>query len=64
MTDGRISFTDVGYGQWRRVSRREEFVAVMDRTIAWAQWVTLVEPRYYSNTGGRKSWVLETMPRI
>ena len=64
MTDGQISFTDVEYGQRRRVSRREEFLAMMDRTIPWAQWVKLIEPHYYSNTRGRKPRALETMLRM
>lgn len=64
MTAGKISFTDVEYGQRRRVSRREEFLAMMDRTIPWAQWVKLIEPHYYSNTRGRKPRALETMLRM
>jgi len=41
------SFTDVEYGNRRRVSRREQFLETMDATIPWATWVGLIEPHYY-----------------
>ena len=41
------SFTDVEYGNRRRVSRREKFLETMDATIPWQEWVGLIEPHYY-----------------
>jgi len=38
------SFTDVEYGNRRRVSRREQFLETMDATIPWAAWVAVIEP--------------------
>jgi IS5 family transposase len=58
------SFTDIEYGNRRRVSRRERFLATMDVTIPWARWVGLIEPFYYSNTRGRKAKPIETMLRM
>ena len=38
------SFTDVEYGNRRRVSRRETFLETMNATIPWAVWVGVIEP--------------------
>jgi IS5 family transposase len=59
-----VSFTDVEYGNRRRVSRREQFLQAMDETIPWASWVGLIEPHYYSNRKGRKAKPIETMLRM
>ena len=37
---------------------------MMDSTIPWQRWVAVVEPRYYSNTRGRKPKPIETMLRM
>ncbi len=42
LNDGRVdsdqpSFTDIEYGNRRRVSRREEFLVQMDATIPWSR---------------------------
>jgi IS5 family transposase len=58
------SFTDVEYGNRRRVSRREQFLDTMDTMIPWAAWVGLIEPFYYSGTKGRKPKPIETMLRM
>lgn len=58
------SFTDVEYGNRRRVSRREQFLDMMDATIPWSVWVGLIEPFYYSGKKGRKPKALETMLRM
>jgi transposase, IS5 family len=55
------SFTDVEYGNRRRVSRREQFLKTMDATIPWARWVELVEPFYYTGKKGRRPKPIETM---
>ena len=54
MDSEQPSFTDVEYGNRRRVSRRERFLETMDATIPWATWASLVEPHYYSSEKGRK----------
>jgi IS5 family transposase len=58
------SFTDVEYGNRRRVSRRERFLEAMDATIPWEHWVGLIEPIYYSGRKDRKPKPLETMLRM
>lgn len=67
MRSEQPSFTDVEYGQRRRVSRREQFLQAMDATIPWGRWVALIEPYYYSDAAGkrgRKAKPLETMLRM
>ena len=58
------SFTDVEYGNRRRVSRRERFLEQMDQTIPWGRWVGLIESHYYTGAKGRKPIPLETMLRM
>ena len=61
------SFTDVEYGNRRRVSRRELFLATMDATIPWRVWIALIEPYYYVDRAGkrgRKAKPIETMLRM
>ncbi len=67
MDSEQPSFTDVEYGNRRRVSRRERFLATMDATIPWARWVGLIEPHYYASSPGkrgRKAKPVETMLRM
>ena len=67
MDSEQPSFTDVEYGNRRRVSRRERFLETMDATIPWATWVGLIEPHYYSDRPGkrgRKAKPVETMLRM
>ncbi len=46
MRSEQPSFTEVEYGNRRRVSRRERFLETMDATVPWAAWVRLIEPFY------------------
>jgi IS5 family transposase len=64
MRNEQPSFTEVEYGNRRRVSRRERFLETMDVTIPWAAWVGLIEPFYYSGRKGRKPKPIETMLRM
>ena len=64
MRSEQPSFTEVEYGNRRRVSRREKFLDSMDATVPWAAWVGLIEPHYYTGKRGRKPKPLETMLRM
>ena len=64
MDSDQPSFTDIEYGNRRRVSRRERFLEAMDSTIPWTRWVGLIEPHYYSSTRGRRPKPIETMLRM
>ncbi|MFT3886669.1 MAG: IS5 family transposase [Arachnia sp.] len=63
------SFTDIEYGNRRRVSKRERFLEQMNATIPWQTWVGLIEPYYYpdrpgKSRRGRKAKPVETMLRM
>jgi IS5 family transposase len=67
MRSEQPSFTDVEYGNRRRVSRREQFLETMDATIPWSSWVGLIQPHYYADAPGkrgRKAKPVETMLRM
>lgn len=64
MRSEQPSFTDIEYGNRRRVSRREAFLDTMDTTIPWAEWVVVIEPFYYDGKKGRKPKPVETMLRM
>lgn len=67
MDNDQPSFTDIEYGNRRRVSRREKFLETMNATIPWVTWVGLIEPHYFVDTPGkrgRKAKPIETMLRM
>lgn len=67
MASDQSSFTDIEYGNRRRVSKREQFLDTMDATIPWDVWVGLIEPHYYAERPGkrgRKAKPVATMLRM
>jgi IS5 family transposase len=67
MDSDQPSFTDIEYGNRRRVSRRERFLETMNATIPWTTWVGLIEPHYYSERPGkrgRKAKPIETIADV
>jgi IS5 family transposase len=67
MDSDQPSFTDLEYGNRRRVSGRERFLRTMNATIPWTAWVGLIEPHYYPDRPGkkgRKAKPIETMLRM
>jgi len=67
MDSEQPSFSEVEYGNRRRVSRRELFLETMDATIPWVSWVRLIEPVYYTDVQGkrgRKAKPVEMMLRM
>jgi len=64
MRNEQPSFTDIEYGNRRRVSRREEFLQTMDVTIPWERWISVVTPFYYDGKKGRKPKPVATMLRM
>lgn len=64
MRSEQPSFTDIEYGNRRRVSRREAFLDTMDTTVPWIEWVAVIEPFYYDGKKGRKPKPVETMLRM
>jgi len=60
----QLSFSDAEYGGKRKRTRREVFLAEMDRAVPWAKLEGLVEPHYPKAGGGRPPYLLPTMLRI
>ena len=47
----QLSFASYEFAQKKRVTRREKFLAEMERVVPWARLEALIEPKY--PTGGR-----------
>jgi IS5 family transposase len=58
------TFSDIGYSQRKRVSRREIFLKKMDALIPWEQLVSVIQPHYYSGKRGRPPRGIELMLRM
>jgi len=60
----QLSFSDAEYGGKRKRTRREVFLAEMERAVPWRQLEGLIEPHYPKIGGGRPPYALSTMLRI
>ena len=58
------SLTDIGYGNRKRKTKRDEFLGTMDEVIPWDEWIELVEPHYPEGKRGRPPRGAETMLRM
>lgn len=58
------SFSDIEYGHRKRVTKRDEFLKIMEEVIPWEEWVRVVEPYYPSGKRGRPPRGIETMLRM
>ena len=61
---GQLSFSDVEYGGKRKRTRREVFLAEMNRVVPWSKLEAAIEPHYPKAGGGRRPYPLSTMLRI
>ena len=53
-----------GFRKQRKVTRREAFLAEMDRVVPWRRLMAVIEPHYPTAGNGRKPYPLGTMLRI
>lgn len=53
MKQQSLNFTDVEYMHRKKVTKREEFLASMDKMIPWDDWVNIIAPYYPSGKRGR-----------
>ena len=53
-----------GFEQFRKPTRRDEFLATMDTIMPWAEMCAVIEPFYPKGVGGRPPIGLERMLRI
>lgn len=60
----QLSFSDAEYDGKRKRTRREVFLAEMQRAVPWSQLEALIEPHYPKAGGGRRPYPLATMLRI
>jgi IS5 family transposase len=62
----QTTFAAAGFEAYRKVTRRERFLAEMDRVVPWTELVALVKPAYAKGTSGpgRPPIPLERMLRI
>lgn len=58
------SFADIEYGNRKRVTKRDEFLGIMEEVIPWDEWVRVVEPYYPKGKRGRPPRGIETMLRM
>jgi len=58
------TFAGLAWSQKGKVTRREQFLAEMDRVIPWAQLIALIAPYYPKAGKGRQPLGLEKMLRI
>ena len=59
----QMSFSDAEYGTKRKQTRREKFLAEMDKVIPWNLLEKRIEP-FYRKTGGRPPYPLSVMLRV
>src|SRR6201993_4505570 len=60
----QLSFSDAEYDGKRKRTRREVFLAEMQRAVPWARLEGPIAPHYPKAGGGRRPYPLATMLRI
>jgi IS5 family transposase len=53
-----------GFLKQRKITRREAFLAEMDRVVPWARLEGLIKPHYPVSGKGRRPYPLRTMLRV
>jgi len=65
MRPQQATFAEAGFEAYYKPTRREQFLADMDRVVPWAELGALIEPFYPKNDGaGRPTVGLERMLRV
>ena len=59
----QMSFGDAEYAGKRKRTRREEFLAEMEKVVPWSVLEALIEPHYPKAGGGRRPYPLASMLR-
>ena len=57
----RLSFSDIEYSRRKRITKREEFLRMMDEIIPWEEWVGYIAPHYPDGKRGRPPMEVEKM---
>ena len=61
---GQQNFSDLEYAGRKRITKRDEFLRIMDEVIPWDEWCAVVEPYYPSGKRGRPPRGVESMLRM
>ncbi len=65
MREQQATFAETGFEQYRKSTRREQFLAEMERVVPWKELCAVIEPHYPKVGGaGRPPVGLERMLRI
>lgn len=54
----QMTFVDAEYAGKRKQTRRERFLIEMGQVVAWKGLITLIEPHYPKDEGGRAAYPL------
>lgn len=60
----QLSFTDIEYSNRRHITKREEFLNMMEKVLPWDRWIKEIQPFYPSGKRGRPPREIETMLRM
>ena len=60
----RLTLSDIEYGNRRRLTKRDEFLHIMDASIPWKEWVEYIAPFYPNGKRGRPPMGIEKMLRM
>ena len=61
----QTTFASLAFDQKKKPTRREKFLAEMDRTVPWAALLAVIEPHYpKAGRRGRQPYPLATMLRL
>ena len=60
----QMSFGDAEYAGKRKQTRREVFLAEMERVVPWVELLSLIEPHYPKAGRGRHPYPIATMLRV
>ena len=55
----QTTFSDIEYSNRKRVTKREEFLDIMEEIIPWEEWVEFVRPYYPAGKRGRPAKGIE-----
>lgn len=58
------TFSDVEYSGRSRITKREEFLDIMNEIIPWEEWIALIQPHYFEGKRGRPPKGIEKMLRM
>ena len=58
------SLSDIEYGCWKKKSKREGFLEIMDEIIPWDEWIGIIRAYYPAEKRGRPPIEIELMLRV